>query len=186
MRSRLKRPVLSLSICLGLVFQAEMVLADVKLGYIDSEVLKEQMPELRQVRRQLEQLEQEYRREVSDRESKLLKYQEDFLKQELLMSEVRKAQLQKEFEQQVMGLDEFRKQKFGPEGELMKKNIQLSEPIFEKINAALKAIAEEDGYDFIFDVAGSGAIVYADERHDLTDKLLKRLKEESEEAGKRR
>jgi outer membrane protein len=182
----MKKLALFLAICLGLVFQADAVLADIKLGYIDSEILKEQMPELRAVRQQLEQLEQEYAREASERESKLVKLQEDFRKQELLMSEARKTQLQADFDKQVRQLQEYGQQRFGPEGELMKKNIALSEPIFEKINAGLKVIAEEDGYDFIFDVAGNGAIVYADEKHNLTDKLLQRLKEESEEATKGR
>ena len=181
----MKRSALFL-VVFGSIFQVGVALGDTKLGYIDSEILKEQMPELRSVRRQLEQLEQEYTREASERESKLVKLQEDFRKQELLMSEARKAQLQADFDKQVQELQEFGQQRFGPEGELMKKNIALSEPIFEKINTALKAIAEEDGYDFIFDVAGNGAIVYADEKQNLTEKLLQRLKEESEEAAKGR
>ena len=181
----MKRSALFLAVFWA-VFQVGAALADTKLGYIDSEILKEEMPELRSVRRQLEQLEQEYTREASERESKLVKLQEDFRKQELLMSEARKTQLQADFDKKVQELQEFGQQRFGPEGELMKKNIALSEPIFEKINTALKAIAEEDGYDFIFDVAGNGAIVYADEKHNLTDKLLQRLKEESEEAAKGR
>ena len=151
--------------------------ADVTLAYIDSEILKEQLPKLRQVRRQLEQLQQEYERDMSDRESKLLKLQEDFRKQELLMSETRKAQLQAEFEDKMRELQEFGQKRFGPQGDLMKKNIELSEPIFATINDALKILAEEEGYDFVFDVAGSGAIVFADEKHNLTEKLLERMEE---------
>ena len=179
----MKRTALILAAA-GLVFQPGKALADVKLGYIDSEILKEQLPELRTVRRKLEQLEQDYQREVGDQESKLVQLQEDFRKQELLMSEQRKAEMEGLFQQKLQQLQEFRQTKFGPEGELLKKNIELSTPIFDKINEALKAISEEDGYDFVFD-SGAGIIVYADERHDLTEKLLERLEGEREEAEKK-
>ena len=178
----MKRTALILAAA-GLLCQPGYALAEVKLAYIDSEVLKEQLPELRTVRRKLEQLEQEFKREVSDQESKLLQLQEDFRKQELLMSEQRKAEMEELFQQKMQQLQEFRNEKFGPEGELLKKNIELSTPIFDKINEALKTISEEEGYDFVFD-SGAGIIVYADERHDLTEKLLERLEEEREEAEK--
>ena len=67
----------------------------------------------------------------------------------------------------------------------MKKNVELSGPIFEKINAALQELAKEDGYDFIFDVASANsAIVFAQERYDLTEKLVTRMIEEDKEKQK--
>ena len=159
--------------------------AELKLGYIDSEVLKERLPEFKEAQRKLNQLEQEFRREAQDREVKLLKMQEDFRKQELLMSEARKAELQAEFDEKVRGLQEYTQQKFGPEGELMKKNIELSSPIFEKINGTLQEMAKEEGYDFIFDAASpSTGLVFAQEKFDLTEMLLERLQQEREETEK--
>ena len=79
-----------------------------------------------------------------------------------------------------------------PEGELVQKNIELSAPIFEWINESLQDMGKEDGFDFIFDVGGTGAIVYvAEEKYDLTEQLLDRLdksraskdQEEAEETG---
>jgi len=157
-----------------------------KLGYIDSEILKERLPEFKEAQRKLDQLRQDFEREAQDREAKLLKLQEDFRKQELLMSEARKMEMQTEFEEKVRLLKEFTEMKFGPEGELMKKNVELSSPIFEKINLALQEMAKQDGYDFIFDAAAPGTgLVFAQEKFDLTEKLLELLKEKSEEAAKK-
>ena len=181
----MRRLVLSLLIgSTALLCGAGVARAEMKLGYIDSEVLKEQLPELRQVRRQLEQLQQEFERDMADRESKLKKLEDDFRKQEMLMSEKRKAEMQADFQQKMLELQQFGQQKFGPEGELMKKNISLSEPIFARINEALKTIAEEEGYDFIFDAGGgSASIVYAHEKHNLTEQLIERLEEEKKGSG---
>lgn len=166
----------------GLVLAAQPSTAEIKIGYIDSEVLRERMDEFKDIQRQLDRLTQGYQQEAMDRESKLVKMREDFRKQELLMSEARKAELAAEFEQAVQDLQQFTQQKLGPDGEVFQKNIELSAPIFERVNEALKKLAEEEGFDFIFDVAGGGGIVYADpDRYNLTEQLLALLAEEREE-----
>ena len=180
----MKRVVLAV-LALVMVLLPQGVRAEVKIAYIDSEVLKERLPEFREAQRQLDQLRQDYENQAKDREAKLVKLQGDFHKQELLMSEARKAELQADFEEKVRQLQAFTQEKFGPEGELMRKNIELSEPIFKKINDALKAMAEEDGYDFVFDAAApSSGLVFAHDRIDLTEKLLEAMEKDREEEGK--
>jgi len=171
-----------LALAVALLACAAPALADLKIGYIDSEVLREKLPEFKTVQRTLERLEQQYTQEANERQSRLVKLQEDFRRQELLMSEAKKAEMQAQFEESVQQLQAFTQEKLGPNGELFRKNVELSTPIFEQVNAALAQIAEEEGYDFIFDVAGNGTIVYADpERYNLTEKLLSKLEEMREE-----
>ena len=179
-----------LTVLTALVALAALALpaqAEVKIGYIDSEVLRERMPEFKQIQRELERLEQDYQQQAMDRQSKLVKLQEDFRKQELLMSEAKKAEMQATFDKQMQELQQFTQDKMGPSGELFRKNVELSQPIFEQINSALEVMADKDGYDFIFDVAGNGAIVYADpDRFNLTKKLLTALEEVREEREKQK
>ena len=156
--------------------------AQLKIGYIDSEVLKERLPEFLDAQRTLAQLRQDYENQAKDREAKLRKLAEDFRRQELLLSEAKKAELQAEFETKEQQLQQFVQEKFGPEGELMRKNIELSEPIFKKINDAIQVMAEEKGYDFIFDAAApSSGLVFAKEAYDLTEQLLELMEKEKEE-----
>lgn len=159
--------------------------ADLKLGYIDSESLRENLPAFKTAQIQLERLHQQYESDAMERKNKLEKLEEDFHKQELLISEVRRAELKAQLDEQKKQLQDFTQKTFGADGELMKKNVELSGPIFEKINAAIQQMAKDEGYDFIFDVAAaSSAIVFADERYDLTEKLLNRMKEEDKEKQK--
>ena len=158
-----------------------------KLGYIDSDIVKDRLPEFREAQRKLDQLRQEYEREAGDRQGKLLKLQEDFRKQELLMSEARRQELQEEFDAKIQQLQSFNVQKFGPEGELVRKNVELSGPIYKQVNEALQAIGREEGYDFIFDVAGNSSIVFVDEeKYNLTEDVLKWLEEERDNREKGR
>ena len=175
----MKRVLLSI---IALAVCATGALAELKMGYIDSEVLKERLPEFRDAQRKLDQLRQDYENQAKDREAKLVKLQEDFRRQEMLMSEARKAELQAEFEGKVQQLQQFTQEKFGPEGELMRKNIELSEPIFKKINDTIQGMAEEEGYDFIFDAAApSSGLVFAQEKYDLTEQLLELMQKEEEQ-----
>ena len=156
--------------------------AQLKIGYIDSEVLKERLPEFRDAQRTLDQLRQDYENQAKKDEAELLKLQEDFRRQELLLSEAKKAELQAEFEAKVQQLQQFTQEKFGPEGELMRKNVELSEPIFQKINDAIQGMAEEADYDFIFDAAApSSGLVFAKEGYDLTEQLLELMEKEKAE-----
>ena len=102
------------------------------------------------------------------------------------MSEAKKAEMEAQFNQRIQELEQFTQSKFGPDGELMRQNMELSSPIFERVNTALEMLAKDEGYDFIFDVAINGAIVYADpERYNLTAKLLEKLDEEREAQEKK-
>ena len=161
--------------------------AQPRIGYIDSQVLTQQLPEFQDIQRQLESLRERFQQEAIDQESKLKAMQEAFTKQELLMSEARKAEMRAQIEESQRQLQEFAQQKLAPNGELFRKNVELSSPILERINAAIETIAKEDGYDFIFDVANNGAIVYVDpDRHNVTTKLLELLEKEREEQKKER
>ena len=175
-----------IALALGLVCRPDVAQAELRMGYIDSAVLMEKVPALKNVQRQMEQLRQRYEADARDKESKLLKMQEDFQKQELLMSEAKKAEVRASFEEEAMKLDQFVREKFGDDGELTRKHIDLTSPILDRINKLLQQIGEEEGYDFIFDVARNTTVVYAQEKYDLTQKLLDRMEEERAEQGQKK
>tara|TARA_B100000579_G_C22723260_1_gene800494 strand:- start:519 stop:1061 length:543 start_codon:yes stop_codon:yes gene_type:complete len=169
----------------GLALLPSVTEAELKIGYIDSQALMEQLPEFREAQQSLMQLKQDYENQAQDRDVKLRKMQEDFKRQELLLSEARKAEMQAEFEEKVQQLQLFTQEKLGPEGELMRKNIELMEPIFNRINDAIKLLAEESGYDYVLDSASqSASLVYANEKHDLTETLIEAMEEQKEDQGK--
>ena len=64
---------------------------------------------------------------------------------------------------------------FGPEGELYKKRQSLMKPIQEDVYNAVKAVAEEKGYQTIFDRASSQSIVFASPRIDVSNDVLAKL-----------
>ena len=81
-----------------------------------------------------------------------------------------------------MEINKFQYEKLGPQGELYKKNIELSQPLYKKINDVLAKIAEEEEIDFIFDLGVS--LLYADEKYEITQKVVEELNKGGSAAGK--
>jgi len=84
----------------------------------------------------------------------LLEARENYEVQRLMMTPETQSEREAELAQLEGELYQFEQEKFGPQGEAARRNMELSEPIYEKIREAVKVIAEEDGYDLVFDVSG--------------------------------
>ena len=68
----------------------------------------------------------------------------------------------------------FQVKKAGPEGDIAKKEYQMTNELIFKINEAVEKVAIDKGYDFIFD--GSISLLYGKPTHDLTDDVLHELR----------
>jgi|TARA_B000000557_G_scaffold188378_1_gene154217 outer membrane protein len=149
--------------------------AEMKLGYIDSNRIMSEFENVRDIQVELEKEQRKLEAEYNGMISQLDSLKQVFEKQRLLMSENRRKEKENELINIERNIQEFQMKKFGPEGEIFRKQSQLLAPILEEVDAAIKIVAAQRGYDYVFD-AVSGAIVYALEAHDLTDQVLKELK----------
>ncbi len=155
-----------------------LVFADVKIGYIDSNKIMSEYENVRDVQVELEKEQRKLESEYNGMLNQLDSLKQVFERQRLLMSESRREEKQYEMIQMEKDIQEFQLKKFGPEGEIFRKQSQLLAPVLEEVDAAIKSIASQKGYDYVFD-AVSGAIVYALDAHDLTEEVLKELKRAS-------
>ena len=63
------------------------------------------------------------------------------------------------------------------ENQIMEKRNTLLQPIFDKVNGAIKDVAKENGYNYIFDrnAQNGSTILYADETQDVTALVKSKL-----------
>lgn len=64
---------------------------------------------------------------------------------------------------------------FGPEGELYTMRQKLMQPIQDEVYNAVKAVAEERGFQCIFDRASASEIIFASPRIDVSSEVLAKL-----------
>tara|TARA_B100001123_G_C15197913_1_gene982110 strand:- start:421 stop:999 length:579 start_codon:yes stop_codon:yes gene_type:complete len=160
-------------IIIGTLFSADM-----KIGYIDSNRIMNELDEVREVKVELEKeqrkMEVEMQGMISKRDSLVQAYE---LQKILLVDENKRMEKEKEIVLLEQDIERFQMEKFGPNGgEIYKLQNQLLAPVLAKIDAAIQKIGKERGYNYIMD-AVSGALVYAIESHDLTDDVIQELRE---------
>lgn len=169
----MKTRILSLTMFL---FLSSISYSQLKIGYVDSDALLNQMLDAKDARQQLDQFIQEWQSELNqmDREWKT-KY-DDYEKRKLIMSDQSRAEMESDLIKLEQRITEFREKKFGTNGELFQKQDELMKPVQNKLFTAIKEVAEDENLDFVLDRSGDILILYAKEQYDITNLVLEKLK----------
>ncbi len=150
-----------------------------KIGYINSNKVLETYKEAIDVRKQLAELNSQWEQEARDKQKEIQELQEQLESQSLLLSEERKAEKAKLIQTQYAEYQQFLQTKWNPQGgEAVQKEVELIQPVYDKINIFIKKIGEEEGYSYIFDVVAGNILYASEEQPDLTEKLIERLNKE--------
>ncbi len=153
---------------------ASFALADVKIGYVDSNEIMNNFDEVRQVQADLDKEQRRLESEFNKLVFGLDSLKQDYDRQRLLMSDTRRNEKENEIANMEKSVQKFQLDKFGPEGEIYRIQNELLKPILAKIDAAIQKVGGERGYDFILD-AMSGALLYALDSHNLTEDVMDEL-----------
>ena len=151
-----------------LVSAASVSAADLKIGYVQVDKILQEAPQTAESGKKLEK-EFSPRTQELERMQKQIKDMETALdKNSLTMSETDRRN--KERDVSNMKIEFQRKQRELREDINLRKNEELGS-LQDRINKAVSAVAEAEGYDL---VVYSG-VAYASKKIDITDKVLKSL-----------
>ena len=153
---------------------ASFALADIKIGYVDSNEIMNNFDEVRQVQADLEKEQRRLESEFNELVFGLDSLKQNYDRQRLLMSDTRRNEKENEIANKEKSVQKFQLDKFGPEGEIYRIQNELLKPVLAKIDAAIQKVGSERGYDFILD-AMSGALLYALDSHNLTEDVMDEL-----------
>ena len=67
---------------------------------------------------------------------------------------------------------DLQKQRFGTDGDLFKKRMELVKPIQDKVYNAVKTVSERSGLAIVFDKASDMMMLYANAKYDKSDDIL--------------
>lgn len=168
----MKKYVVALVCCLSV-----SAFAQTKIAYINSQSVMEQLPEAQDAQKQLDAFTQEWQSELTRMAAEIQKKVDEYDKRKLIMTDKRRADVEKELQELDKKLVDFRNQKFGTSGELFTKQNELMKPIQEKIFKAVKDVADAEGYDYVVDRSSSTMLLYANNKHDLTQKVLEKVQQ---------
>ena len=147
----------------------------IKIGYIDTEYILENLPEYSQVSNRLEEKAADWKREIEDRSRNIEQQKESLNSERILMTDEMIQEMEQEIIFQEEELSEFQLKRFGPRGDLIIQKQQLVQPIQDQIFNAIKELAKSRNYDFIFDKSADVVMLYSDKRYDVSDQILRTI-----------
>ncbi len=142
-----------------------------KVGYVKIDSLIQLMPESQKASEEGNAFYKSLEAQVMAMQNELKTKYDDYQQKSATMAPLVKATTEKDLTDLQQRIQDFQQ---NAQGEIQKKNVELSKPILEKANTAIKAVAKENGYRYIFDSSG-GYIVYAEPGDDVMGLVLKKL-----------
>ncbi len=167
----MKRIALAVLMVLG----AGIGIAQMKIGHINSESIMQNLPEAVDAQKSLDALVATWESELQKMQADWKKKFDDYDKRKLILTDQSRAEAEKELRDLDQAIADYRNKKFGQNGDLFTKQNEVMKPIQNKIFKVLEEVAKEDGYDYVFDKSGDILLLYATEKHDLTERVLRRM-----------
>ena len=146
-----------------------------KFAMVDMEYILKNVPTYEMANEQLEQLSQRWQKEVEAIGKEAQTMYQSYLADKVFLTAEQAKKREEEIVAKEKEATELRMKYFGPEGELYKKRQSLLKPVQDDVYNAVKKVAEERGYQAIFDRATASDIIYASPRIDISNEVLAKL-----------
>jgi outer membrane protein len=146
-----------------------------RYAYIDSEYILGNIPEYKEAQKELDRLAANWQKDIEKRFATIDSMYKKYQVEAITLPDNLKQKREESIIKAEQDAKDLQKKRFGKDGDLFKKREELVKPIQDRVFNAIEALAKEKNYSFVFDVAGSMTIVYADPKFDLNDQVMQRL-----------
>ncbi len=164
-------------IIVSMVLFGTMSFGQAKIGYVDSQLILQQLPAAIKAQGDLDALTNKWSAYIDSLTKELQKDYANYQKNAKKYTKAKLESEQKKLVKKQKMIDDFKKAKFGqPNGEIYRKNDEIFGPVKKQIYDAIKAVAKAEKMQFIFDKAGDAVMLYGDPKYDVTYKVLDKLK----------
>ena len=147
-----------------------------RVGYMNPQEVLDQMPEKQEVERELQQLAREKRSQLEEQTIAFQKKVSQFQQNQDGMSQQQIRQTEKELQKEQQKIQQFRQ---SIQQQLQRQRSKMLQPIFSKIDKAIRAVAEERNLTFVINKTTStgNEIIYysSSDKMDITDAVMSRL-----------
>ena len=146
-----------------------------KFALIDMEYILKNIPAYEMANEQLNQQSEKWNAEAEALQQEAANMYKTYQSDLVFLSEEMKSKRQDEIFKKEQDAMVLKRKYFGAEGELHKKREALMAPIHDEIYQAVKAIAEDNNYQVVWDRASDMSIIYASPKIDISNEVLLKL-----------
>ena len=146
-----------------------------KIGYVDTDYILTSIPEYKAAQGEIDKLSVDWQKEIEAKYTEIDKLYKAYQADAILLTDDMKKKRENEIINKEKEVKELQKSRFGVDGELFKKRMELVKPIQDKVYNAVQKIAVQRGYDFVLDKSEGITIIFADPKLDKSEDVLKEL-----------
>lgn len=171
----MKYKVLFLLAVIGLMSFNSNAQKGVRIGYIDTEYILQNVPEYQEASTQLDKKVLQWKTEIEKKLSAIEQKKKELDNESVLLTKELYEERMEDISFEEAEILDYQQKRFGPNGDLMIQKRQLIEPIQDQIFAAVQQIAETKKYDFVFDKSADVVMLYSAERYDISEQVLRTI-----------
>ncbi|MBR2398673.1 MAG: OmpH family outer membrane protein [Alistipes sp.] len=168
----MKRLILTLALVLGIATMASAQ----NYAVVNSEKIFKSIESYNAAISELDKLANDYQKQVDEKFEQVENLYNAYMERRDQLN----AASQQANEERILKLEqeasEFQESIFGTDGELMKKRLELIQPIQKQVFAAIEEYAKQKGYDMVIDIAQNATMLYYSPKADHTEAIIALLK----------
>lgn len=143
---------------------------------VDSEKIFRSIAEYNSAISSLDAMAKDYQSKIDAAYAKVESMYNSYISQKQNLSDANRYAREQEILAEERKVAEYQESVFGNDGLMMKKRIELIQPIQRKVFAAIDNYAKSGGYDMVLDIAANASMLYHSESVDHTNKIIEQLK----------
>lgn len=148
---------------------------NMRFGYIDMEYILENVDEYQEASAQLENRVQRWKVELDNQKDEIEGMRLNLSNERTLLTHELIEEREEEIQVKEDALSNLQQKRFGSRGDYYTQRRRLVQPIQDQVYTIVQELAEARKYDFIFDKTSDAVMLFAAERHDISDLVLRRI-----------
>jgi len=170
---------MKLKVLIVLIFLAANFTANaqrgVRIGYIDTEYILENVPEYTEATSQLQTKVQKWKTEIESRLNTVKQNRETLNNEKALLTKELIDEREEDILFEEKEILDYQQKRFGPNGDLMIQKRQLMQPVQDQIFQAVQDIAKTKKFDFVFDKSADVVMLYSADRFDISEQVIRTI-----------
>lgn len=168
----MKKMILMLAMTIGLATVASAQ----NYAVVDSEKIFKSIEAYNTAITELDNLAEQYQKQVDEKFEAVETLYNTYMERKASLSEASQKANEENILKKEKEATKFQESLFGSEGELMKKRLEMIQPIQKKVFETIEQYAQQKGYDMIIDIAQNATMLYYSPKADKTEEIIKLVK----------
>lgn len=143
----------------------------VRIAYIDTEYILENVPEYQEASTQLNEKAQKWKNEIEQKLAIIEQKRKDLSNEKALLTKELIDEREEDIDFEEQEILDYQQKRFGPNGDLFIQQKQLMQPVQDQIFSAVQDLAEGRKYDLVLDKSETN-LLYSNKAYDISEQIL--------------